>query len=301
MAGCLDPKQRIMDVIITNNGRRQIVDGTFSIKYASFSDHGMFYRDNGNGVADDAAARIMFEPFTANTDIIIPEINDTNSISMDTSSGKKIVNGQVYTSGSLATGTSNFISGAADVYSSSMDIIQTAVKHFDYLQIIGTDPGSEQQKYYTINPQSLSFEKPTEYTRTLDNLPPLYVDSKMASQPNFQYMAPCYTSNSDLIPMASYPQLQENSHSTIDTLTEYLYETGDHSSFSIESSDEIVNLLAQAFELDDGVVKKLTIVDYGAYYDETGGFLGQVYYLGKLYRDSNNIPKFVRILTLLFE
>ena len=55
MAGMLNQKQRIMDVIITNNGRRQIADGTFEIKYASFSDHGVFYRDDGQGIADDAS------------------------------------------------------------------------------------------------------------------------------------------------------------------------------------------------------------------------------------------------------
>ena len=86
MAGILNKKQRIMDVLITGNGKRQIADGTFNIKYASFSDHGVFYRDDGNGVADDAGSRIMFEAYHSNADTIIPEINNRNAVSFDTSS-----------------------------------------------------------------------------------------------------------------------------------------------------------------------------------------------------------------------
>ena len=36
MAGFLDPKQRVMDVILTELGRLQMVKGEFDVKFVSF-------------------------------------------------------------------------------------------------------------------------------------------------------------------------------------------------------------------------------------------------------------------------
>ena len=40
MAGLLDPKSRILDSIITEEGRRQIINGGMKIRFATFSDIG---------------------------------------------------------------------------------------------------------------------------------------------------------------------------------------------------------------------------------------------------------------------
>ena len=48
-------------------------------------------------------------------------------------------------------------------------------------------------------------------------------------------------------------------------------------------------------------IKKLAIVDYGSYFDASGKFLGSIYHLGKVYRDDENNPKFIRLMSILFE
>ncbi|HBQ60634.1 MAG TPA: hypothetical protein DD671_13690, partial [Balneolaceae bacterium] len=97
MAGILNDKQRIMDVLLTTNGRRQIADGTFEIEFASFSDHGVFYRAGDGNVADDAGSRIMFESYSSPSDTVIPEINSDGAISMDIFSGNNLVDGKIHT------------------------------------------------------------------------------------------------------------------------------------------------------------------------------------------------------------
>jgi hypothetical protein len=295
MAGILDSKQRIMDVIITKNGRRQIADGTFDIKYASFSDHGIFYRDDGTGVTDNADERIMFESFASNGDVIIPEINNVAAISMNTSNGKKVVNGVIYGSGSYVQ------TGSIDVYSSSADIIQTAVEHFDKLQIIGSDDKFLNEKIYRLFPSSIEFDYPPQSIRKLSTLRPIYLDKNLTSHNNFKYLPPVYELNSEFRPMAAYSKLTGEPHTTIDTIKDELEEDHEIEEVKIVHSDEIVNLLCQCFEITAKRINKLSIIDYGAYLNEKGEVAGHVFHLGKVLRDEQSTPKFIKIMTVIFE
>jgi len=301
MAGILNSKQRIMDVIITENGRRQIVDNKFDIKYASFSDHGVFYSNDGSGVADQADLRIMFEANTSNTDIIIPEINDTNGISIDTSAGNKITNSRFYTSGSVNLNTSTLQTGSINVFSSSAEIIKTAIDNFDRLQIIGTDSGFSTEKYFRLERSEISFNEASPRIEVIEKCYPLFSDPALSNQLNFRYMPPVYLDENTSHELAEYPKFQSKSpHSTIDTLKEELYSDGQSESFKIESTYS-TDLLCQLFEIGPTGISKLAIVDYGSYYDSFGNFKGQLYHLGKLYKDKNNIPKFIKLLCVLFE
>ena len=46
MSGILDKKSRIIDFVITENGRSQIEDGDIRYKFATFSDSSMIYTKN---------------------------------------------------------------------------------------------------------------------------------------------------------------------------------------------------------------------------------------------------------------
>lgn len=301
MAGILDSKQRIMDILITQNGRRQIADNSFEIRYASFSDHGVFYQDDGTGVADNAQDRIHFEAYASNTDVIIPEINDTNSITINTSIGNQLSNGRFYTSGSTALNTSTIKTGSLNIFSSSAEVIKTAIDNFDQLQIIGSNDGFADEKYFRVSKKELNFSLPQGgIQKRVDKLPPVFADESLASQDNLRYMPPVYLDGNLELPMASYPKLHKEPHNTIDSVLKDLYSDTQSESFKIEC-DGSADILCQVFENDEKEIRKLTIVDYGSYYDSEGNFLGQLYHLGKLYRDNSNTLKFVRIMCILFE
>ena len=70
---------------------------------------------------------------------------------------------------------------------------------------------------------------------------------------------------------------------------------------TITSDDENLNIVAQMFEINDLTVEKLAIVDYGSYKNDDGSDAGCIYHLGKIFRDGRNVPKFVKIFTLIFE
>lgn len=302
MAGILDSKQRIMDVIITKNGRRQIADNTFVIRYASFSDHGIFYQNDGTDIADAAEDRISFEAYASSTDIIIPEINDINAITIDTSSGNLLANSKFYTSGSTSSGTSTIKTGSLSIYSSSAEVISTAIDNFDRLQIIGSNNnGFEEENILQVTKEKLKFSYPLEEEKVdVNDLPPLYVDESLVSQENFKYMPPVYLQDNLELPLAAYPKFQTEPYTSINSALDDLYSDNQTETFEINSTNP-TDLLCQVFEISENEIKKLAIVDYGSYYDDSGRFLGQLYHLGKLYRDSSNVLKFVKIMCILFE
>ena len=53
MSGILNKKQRFVDTVITDEGRRQLASGDFKIEFATFSDSEAFYRaDLASGTFD---------------------------------------------------------------------------------------------------------------------------------------------------------------------------------------------------------------------------------------------------------
>ena len=61
MAGILDSKSRVVDFILTDEGRKQVRDGDLKIEYASFTDRDTFYEEDQDGVATDPTSRLYFE------------------------------------------------------------------------------------------------------------------------------------------------------------------------------------------------------------------------------------------------
>ena len=65
------------------------------------------------------------------------------------------------------------------------------------------------------------------------------------------------------------------------------------------------NVLTQIYEKDtiDGKLKKLDIVDAGEFLDESDSerLVKRVFYVGKVYNDSNNYATFLNLFTLIWD
>ena len=61
MSGILDNKKRIMDVVLTKEGRRQMANGDIRIHFASFTDKHTFYEADAVSGSSDASDRLFFE------------------------------------------------------------------------------------------------------------------------------------------------------------------------------------------------------------------------------------------------
>ena len=85
MAGILDSKERVLDTIITPTGRAQMSTGEMKIKFASFSDRQMFYSKKNETELEDPGARIYFESYSTDSDLIVQELDaDANLVPVQT-------------------------------------------------------------------------------------------------------------------------------------------------------------------------------------------------------------------------
>ena len=73
MTGILDSKSRVLDFILTQEGRNQMVADRLEFSFASFTDSACFYRSGSDSAADEASDRIYFEAASSPFDQIIIE------------------------------------------------------------------------------------------------------------------------------------------------------------------------------------------------------------------------------------
>ena len=78
--GILDPKERVIDAIITEEGRSQLSVGEMDFSFATFTDLGTFYDGVEGGVALEASGRPMFEAYARSSDRIVPVSGDGGDI-----------------------------------------------------------------------------------------------------------------------------------------------------------------------------------------------------------------------------
>ena len=77
MAGILDSKTRFIDLIITQEGKRQIASGKLRAEYASLSDSQVFYDKNEIGNVSD---RIYFQAMDSPNNVIVLEKDDSGKL-----------------------------------------------------------------------------------------------------------------------------------------------------------------------------------------------------------------------------
>lgn len=78
--GILEGKSRILDSILTTEGRRQLAEGTFNVSFATFTDTDMSYESDAVEGHVDPTDRIYFEASSLPQDQVIFEANDEGKI-----------------------------------------------------------------------------------------------------------------------------------------------------------------------------------------------------------------------------
>jgi len=311
MAGILDVKRRIMDAIITVDGRRQMAANVIDLSYATFSDEGLFY-DSEDGIsARDISDLPILEATSLPRDVIIPEVDDDGAFSLNLSDGNKIVNGRKVISGALDTisvdengvrtvvKVESVLTGTINVYSGAMDVIRTAKKHFEQLKILKTDDGILDSLFKAdINTLNLKTE---EIPMALSAIRPLMFDDAINHIINTRYLPPEVTTDENKsIPMGDYPKFTNEPYNNFESFEENeLSEALSSYEVNFTTSGRSNNLLGQVFEIGESGTTKLVTVDYGEFVDEFQNHF-RVFYLGKPIRDLNGTPKFCKIFTLVF-
>lgn len=224
--GILDSKSRIMDVVITEQGRRQIASGKMRAEFISFTDGSTFYEFDVNEGQTDAADRIYFEVMERPEDMITFETDDSGKLFGPTFSPNVAVQDgqilQIYTGSNLtnrsqvATG-SNFASLSATLLSSSLT-------NFKNNYLINTRRADDISNQFQLDTNSIEFKitnfrpfmgGPDNEKINLDAIEPFFLDKRLSHLDNFKFLPPV-TKNGDAF--GSYSDISERKVTTFDEL-----------------------------------------------------------------------------------
>ena len=225
MSGILDNKSKVIDAILTYEGRRQMIDGKFVVSYVSFSDRSVVYQTDSVDGHVDATSKLYLEAFNAPYDQIIFESDDSGRLvpfrqhsvinetgvtgSMSSSiSWTTFMNGQIQTKKQnlsvlnyTGSYSQNTISGSK--FASQMEgILTSSIDNFRSHYILGsTDVIFEDQEFglsrneiqftLPVNNETISMKKPTS-VNTIDSL---FNDEKLRNVDNFRYLPPIKKTN----------------------------------------------------------------------------------------------------------
>lgn len=331
MAGILDSKERMIDFIITPQGRSQIGDGRMRIEYVTLTDVHSFYTSSREDlIADDASSRLYFECHSSHTDMITPEIAPGN-ITKPFRAGAFLIDGKTIAEGTFPTGDPvekfQLLSGSAVTEKAEL-FTNSLSKHFQGLRILRSEDSFSNSSDFFLGASTGSFaitSKDLEinggkgiYLKDLspylnnDETPDgkvdlrksvsIYADPRFAHFPNFRYLPPVNvqdpSGNSEVL--GAYPKINKENES-VDPLMSLSYRQ--KLTVNIEEISKFKNIFGQVFQFSEGSngessVDKLSIVDYGV--RETTNGPRHYFFLGKLYRDEEGVDTFINIFTLEF-
>jgi hypothetical protein len=296
VAGILDAKERVLDTIITPTGRAQMSTGEMRIEYASFSDRQMYYSTGSNGELDDPGARIYFESYSTDSDMIVQELDaDANMVPFQTDDftlyGGSVISG--------STEQSN-----VRIYANTL--AKDSIKSLSRQMLLGTRNflKNEIVESFFVTPPDMTFyastidttSSTTVATASLDDVESLWQDYRVASVPNYRFLPP---TNTDGKALGNYTKINEDPPATYDEVLQKV--AGQQKQVLTFANTRTSNdIVGQIFEVSEKELSKLVIID-GGHFTVDGSANPHVFYAGKLYRDTRGSLTFVNIFTLVFE
>jgi len=275
MAGILDQKTRILDFVITAEGRRKLAEkGQFVPAYVSFSDDNVYYAklSKTGSVADDASERLYIEAHSFDRDSVF---------SM---------------SGSVLEDTKSSFSAA---YRS-----ETLLSNLRNLRILQSIPsylmGDTDFKLSRDNIEFVPEESDVDIALTEDVsiLSAFFQDKHFQHIDNYRYMSPINSISGKLL--GDYPKMNTDEILT-EAALQQLLEFKKFETLEINGGVTPRNLMFRIFEEDAGTKKSnaLEMIDYGTYIG-SDKIQKRVFFVGKVFEDLSNLPVFVNIFTLVF-
>jgi hypothetical protein len=317
MSGILNKKQRILDFIITNNGRSQIEDGDIRYKFATFSDQSILYTEdheaskvNKSNISNSEFNYLPLEATSKVSDMINPEFDlgkffsYTNSNILNSQEVKNSINFNASVDTLLST-------QSLSAKLSAMKLITTKNRINDNAPIAFVDNG--------FLPETINFQNNTNLYKTIssyevnkENLPVIALDKRFTHKRNFKVMIPKDISGNDLYDASMFQNIDKLDEFNT---TGYVYNSYNTSRKSqtnnINSREKEILEVVKSIESDEALYKrvyeltnnsdentfifelhearlrtndleKLSFIKLGDFYDKETATTKKVYLIGKI-------------------
>ena len=320
MSGILDKKKRILDFIITEEGRNQAANGELRVHYASFSDLGAFYTEKSGSYSEDITDRICFEVNVKPQDKLVlenPPVYSTDTVALQPALSPfqtrdfKIAGTNIARAAADGKSLTQVITGS-EVSALADDLCSSLTQNFKDMQIIGTFDPFDDSSDFEIFPESKTFTY-SEYSsrrygrRTRSYVNPKYAESlfqddRLAHLPNYLYLPPVNRQSSgETSELGDYPNFRRGSIKSLADLMSKL-RGKDFVEFDFEETSRENNILVQPIEFRQDGIKKLAIIDFGEFEDGDPESPGKrVFFVGKIYADSNGNSTYINIFTIIMD
>jgi hypothetical protein len=339
MSGILDSKSRVIDAMVTLEGRRQIADGKLKIEYVSFTDSCTFYERDIVSGSTDASQRISLEACSLPQDKIVFEADDSGRLKpmRNNDHGEKFLRAGQLVEHAFVRTTLPRISGSYDVYSvkrgnafsAELDnILSSSVDNLQKLYVIGTVDPLFDDEGFSVSPKNVEFvvtnERPIadkrKQTQNINHMESLFNDPRMSNVKNFKYLPPINKTHgvrnkaklslTRSRRMGHYPPWGgvtwwHNPRSAYQVLRRELKQferIGYCKTIIIDPTSRDNNVMCQMFEAKHDTLSKLDVIDYGTF--STGDHnapVARVFFAGRVVTDDNGTHTFVHLFTLVFE
>lgn len=323
MSGFLDPKERIIDTSLTEEGRRQLSTGKISINFASFSDSTVVYSkldqfDSGSFM-DLHTKRINFEAKSRPQDTLIFNVDSNGKLNIPSFlklSGSndifKVSNGKI-----LFSSMSNFISASREnLENYSRQILSTSFQNFKDLRLLSSPKFNNENINFKLSTNSIEFDITRKspinveneiFESNINQAESFFLDKRLSNLPNYKFLPPINkkTNEEQIKPLGIYPNLGKQgslSAAELNKELNVLKERGAYSRIEFSNSSTLNTILGQIFEINGSDISKLDLIDFGeqVFKQENTLVTRHIYFAGKIFLDDNNSHTFVNIFTLVF-
>lgn len=332
MSGILENKSRIMDTIVTLEGRRQISSGKLKIEHVSFTDGGTFYQADVVSGSSDATTRVYLEQCHLPQDQITFEADDSGRLQpFRNDKGTQVRDGQIleYSFDAL---TSTTITGSnqgvrvltGDEFASTAEtLLASSIDNFVKLRTIaskdkifeddGFGVGNKDIEFVITNEKPIS--NPTHHAAHVNHLESLFNDVRLSHVKNFKYLPPVNKVDNQSVDrtdhrstsnyhIGNYPPWGRShifglNPSQIEHELRHFADMHFMRHITFDPTSRENRLVGQFFEVTHNVMRKLDVIEYGSY-SVSRGVRRSVFFVGKVMNDENGTHTFIHLFTLVF-
>lgn len=272
MSGILDKKERIIDFIITENGRSQIQDNDIRIKFASFSDSSINYvkdfeisLENKSEISNSEFYYLPLENSTKNLSNINPEFslnklfsfNYGNVLNLNKLSDEEKINLLSFDDydNQFVKFYKNF-SFLANI--KNLKLLTTERLLSNSSEFLIEDAGFGQEIHdFKLN--SNKYKTVYKYKDSINNLPIIALDNKFSHKTNYKVLIPKDISGKDLYEKKNFKRIEQNTSnykSSSYMFNSFIVKDNDMNNENIVSREKEISKIIDSLEKDHLIFRK---------------------------------------------
>lgn len=311
MAGILNPKERVLDFVLTEEGKKQLPFGKLEFEYATYTDLHTFY-EGTDGIANEASGRVMLAAYSRQQDRITPTTFEDGRLQPFGVGDLSFISDgpfTIITSGSITSvGTSTAASDP--VYFDAL--VQGSIDNFADNRVLGeSDEFSTNESFETV-PSDVGFRvarrpddpRPRLGRADITAYEAFFTDRRFSDKLNYQYLAPRAADGRNAfnftLPDPRTTAGEDPSKVDREGPIESLTRSPQAREVNINGPTLGPDMIAQVFEkADNGAITKLSTVSIGRTTNGAGETV-ELFQAGKVIVDEVGLDRFVAIFTFGF-